>query len=250
MGLMRDIKGTDELSPHGRVLSWVNGGFFLLVLSLGLAIYLTPLKTWLAEGQVIKDQLAQFGLAAPAVFTVGTALLVAIGVPRLILCSLGGMIFGFAWAIFLTQIGTVLGAYATFVFIRWRGRAYTLSHFPRLRGLSRRLEGNGFMAVLIVRQMPVNGFYNDVFLALSPVSHPAFLLGTFLGFLPLAITACLIGAGMIQADASRSVQYLILALISSAALGLLLRRLVQGRDKRNSEALPEQEPAPICESEA
>ncbi len=216
--------------PRRYLASVVNASVALLAIALCALVYLTPLKSWLTEGQVIKHELELFGLAAPLVFTAGCAFLVAIGVPRLLLCSLGGMIFGFAWALLWTQIGTVLGAYATFLFVRWRGRDYTLQHFPRLRGFSQRLQGSGLMAVLVVRQLPVNGLTNDLFLGLSPVTHRNFLVGTFLGFLPQGITACLIGAGLIHADATRDMEYLVLGLVASLLLAYGLKRFVAARN--------------------
>jgi len=219
-----------EIEKKSSVVSvLLKGGLLLVLLGLGLLVYFSPIRAWLAQGALIKAQLAQFGMAAPVVFTVCTALLVAIGVPRLLLCSLAGVIFGFAWAITLTQIGTVLGAYCTFLFMRSHGRDYAFQHFPRLRKFSRKLEGHGLISVLIARQLPVNGFYNDIILALSPVTHSSFLAGTFIGFLPQGLTACLIGAGLIQADATQSIQYMALALILSLLLGLGLRRWVNAR---------------------
>jgi uncharacterized membrane protein YdjX (TVP38/TMEM64 family) len=199
-------------------------GAFLLVLALGAAVYLTPLKTWLEQGQLIKAQLAAFGWAAPLAFTLGAALLAAVGFPRLLVCSLGGMIFGFAWGLAWTQLGTVLGSYLVFAFVRRRGRAYALNHFPRLRGFTQSLESRGLASVLIIRQLPMNGFYNNVFLGLTPVSHADFLLGSLLGFLPLGVTACLLGAGLIQGDRVKGVQYVALAMACSLLLGLLLKR--------------------------
>jgi uncharacterized membrane protein YdjX (TVP38/TMEM64 family) len=214
-------------SQSGRIAGVVNGGVFVLVLALGFAIYFTPIKAWLAQGQLIKEQLALFGLAAPLVFTLGAAALTAIGVPRLLVCSLGGMSFGFAWGLLWTQLGTVLGSYLTFLFVRWRGRAYALGHFKRLRKFSQSLESKGLVSVLLLRQLPMNGFYNNVFLGLTPVSHGDFLLGSLLGFLPVGVTACLLGAGLIQGDLAKSAQYVAMAMACSLLLGLLLRRLTR-----------------------
>ncbi len=227
---------SDNLTPEpkrrtGRIAGIVNGGVFIAIIVLGAAVYFTPLKTWLAQGQLIKEQLALFGMAAPAVFTAASALLTAIGAPRLLLCSLGGMAFGFAWGLAWSQLGTVLGSYATFLFVRWRGRDYALSHFPRLRKFSQNMESRGLMSVVLVRQLPLNGFYNNVFLGLTPVSHGDFILGSLLGFLPLGVTACLLGAGLIQGDLVKGVQYVALALASSVILGFLLNHLVRGKNQ-------------------
>ena len=212
----------------GRLAGIVNCGVFLAVLALGAAVYLTPLQTWLAQGQLIKEHLALFGLAAPWVFTAAAALLTALGAPRLLLCSLGGMAFGFAWGLAWAQLGTVLGSYATFLFVRWRGRDYALSRFSRLRDFSQCLESRGLLAVVLVRQLPLSGFYNNVFLGLTPVSHGEFLLGSLLGYLPLGVTACLLGAGLIQANWLAGVHYAVLGLVCSLALGFALNRLIPG----------------------
>lgn len=207
----------------------VNGGVFLLVLAMGVGVYLTPLQAWLAQGQLIKTQLALFGQAAPVVFTAATALLTAVGVPRLLLCSLGGLVFGFGWGLAWTQLGTLLGSYAIFLFVRWQGRNYTLSRFPRLRGFSQNLESRGLLSVVLIRQLPLNGFYNTVFIGLTPVGHGEFLGGSLLGFLPLGLTACLLGAGLVQANWLAGVHYVILGLVCSVVLGFALNRLAQAK---------------------
>lgn len=212
-----------------RMDSIVNGSLFLCAITLGLAVYLTPLNAWLGQSELINAHLALFGLAAPLVFTAAAALLTTIGVPRLLLYSLGGMAFGFAWGLVWTQIGTLLGSYAIFMFVRWRGRDCILGHFPRLRSFSQSLESRGLMAVVLIRQLPLNGFYNTVFLGLTPVSHGDFLLGSLLGFLPLGVTACLLGAGLIQGDWLKGVRYIALGLACSVIAGIALNRVAQAR---------------------
>jgi uncharacterized membrane protein YdjX (TVP38/TMEM64 family) len=215
-----------DLRPP-RSVGIINGGVFLLALLIGVGIYFTPVKSWLAQGQLIKDELALFGLGAPVVFVLGSAVLTAVGVPRLLVCSLGGMIFGFAWGLLWTQIGSLLGCYATFLFIRWRGPGYTLQHFPRLRRFSQTVGQRGILSVLVIRQLPMNGFYNTVFLGLTPVSHSHFLVGSLLGFLPLGVTSCLLGAGLIQQDIVKGVQYGVLAFMCSVLLAYLLRLAIK-----------------------
>lgn len=217
-----------EEAPVRRSSHIVNGGFFLLVIALSLTVYFTPLKTWLAQGELIKSELAWFGFAAPLVFIAATIVLTVIGVPRLLLCSLAGMTFGFSLGLLWNLIGTLLGSYLIFLFIRWRGQAYTLQHFPKLKKFSNKMQGNGLVSVFLLRQLPMSGFYNTVFLGLAPISHRDFLLGSLLGFSPLGVTACLIGAGLIQADFAKGVQYVILALVCSMGLGFLLNRRAVG----------------------
>jgi uncharacterized membrane protein YdjX (TVP38/TMEM64 family) len=197
-----------------------------LILALGLAVFFLPLKSWMSEGQAIKAQLDGFGLAAPLVFVAGSALLAAIGAPRLVLCSLAGLLFGVSRGLLWSQLGTLLGAYGTFLAVRTFGREAILRRYPKLDRYSERIRGRGLLAVLLIRQLPMNGFHNNLLLGLSPVGHRDFLLGSLLGYLPLGVTAVLIGAGAVQTDPSRLIQYATAALAAFLLLGFLLKQWV------------------------
>lgn len=199
------------------------GSLLLVVVACGLLIYFTPLIDLLRQDQQVKSWLYATGYAAPAVFTLATALLTAVGMPRLIFCSVAGLVFGFTWGFVWSHLGTLLGAYTTFLFARWSGRAYILHRFPKIRAWSEPIEERGWLSVLLIRQLPVSGLYNDILLGLSTVGHGDFWIGTALGFLPLGVTATLIGAGVVQADMTQLAQYLALATCLCFALTATLR---------------------------
>ena len=100
-----------------------------------------------------------------------------------------------------------------------------MRHWPHLRGFSQRMDARGVMSVVLIRQLPIHGFCNNVLLGLAPVSHGDFLFGSLVGFLPLGITASLLGAGLIQRDLLQGVRYLGLGLACSVVLGFVLKRL-------------------------
>jgi uncharacterized membrane protein YdjX (TVP38/TMEM64 family) len=125
----------------------------------------------------------------------------------------------------------MFGEYGTFLFARWATRAYLLNALPRLRNLSTRLEGTGWWAVALVRQMPITGLYGDVLLGLSPVSHRHFWIGSALGFLPLGVTASLVGAGLMQPDLAAVGRYVAVAAISFLLLTASWRWVV-GQSRR------------------
>lgn len=185
----------------------------MVMFALVIALYFSPLRDWLGQTDEVRRMLAITGDAAPFLFTVGTAILVALGMPRLLLCLLAGSLFGWVFAIVLTQIGSVLGAYLTFLFFRQFGSRFKARDNPRLRVWSEPLLKRGLVSVLLIRQLPINGLTNDFFLGLSPVSHANFLLGTFIGFLPQGLAACLMGAGMLQTDLHNVSYYVLAALI-------------------------------------
>ncbi len=195
------------------------------ILSLGVVFYFIPLKSWLTEGLMLKAELASYGLAAPLVFTSAGAVLMAIGAPRLILCALGGLAFGFAWGLVWSQLATVLGSYLTLLLVRCFRIGYGLKKVRQFERLTRQIKCNGVLAVVLIRQLPLNGFYNNVLLGMTDVRHVDFLVGSFIGFLPMGITACLIGAGLLQADFAKAAEYISLGFASSVVVGYALNRL-------------------------
>jgi uncharacterized membrane protein YdjX (TVP38/TMEM64 family) len=209
---------------------------FLLIVVIGCSylIYSMPLKELLNQSQEIKLWLATTGYAGPAIFTLAAALLTAIGMPRLILCTLAGVVFGFTWGFVWSHFGTLLGAYGTFVFARWSGRDFVQQKFPKIIALSQSTHARGWRSVLFMRQLPISGLYNDILLGLSTVSHCDFWIGSTLGFLPLGVTATLIGAGAIQADISHLAQYLAIAAAAFFLLTLSLKWIMAQRQRKNA----------------
>ena len=209
------------------------GSLLIAVIGCSFLIYSMPLKDVLNQSHQIKLWLAETGYAAPAVFTLAAALLTTIGMPRLLLCTLAGVVFGFTWGFILSHFGTVLGAYGTFIFARWSGREYVQQRFPKIIALSQSSQARGWRSVLFMRQMPISGLYNDILLGLSSVSHCDFWIGTALGFLPLGVTATLVGAGAIQADMSHLAQYLGIAAGAFFLLTLSLKWILAHRQRKS-----------------
>ncbi len=73
--------------------------------------------------------------------------------------------------------------------------------------------------------MPISGLYNDFLLALTPVRHTDFWIGTALGFLPLGVTATLVGAGAVQIDVATLARYFTAAAVSYLLLSFLWKWL-------------------------
>lgn len=209
------------------------GSLLIAVVACSLIIYSMPLKEVLNQSHQIKLWLAETGYAAPAVFTLAAALLTAIGMPRLLLCSLAGVVFGFAWGFVWSHFGTLLGAYGTFIFARWSGREYVQEKFPKIIALSQATQARGWRSVLFMRQLPISGLYNDILLGLSAVSHCDFWIGSALGFLPLGVTATLVGAGAIQADISHLAQYFGIAAGAFFLLTLSLKWILAQRQRKS-----------------
>jgi uncharacterized membrane protein YdjX (TVP38/TMEM64 family) len=175
-----------------------------ILLSVIAIVHLTPIRQSLEDVHAIRSKIESLGLWAPVAFTAGIMVLVAIGIPRLLLCGLGGMVFGFFWGLVWSQIGTLFGYYLTFLFVRWSGRDFILQKWPGLNRYNEFFREKGPLVVLLIRQMPIAGFYINMVLGLTHIGHVHFLVGTFLGILPEAVPAALIGAGVISLSPGKS----------------------------------------------
>ena len=203
----------------------------LLVLASPLVLTL-PWKEWLTYGAILRSTVNDLGAWAPVLFTLLTALGTALGLPRLIFCTAGGWLFGFEWGFTWSHVGSLAGAYGLFMIARHTRPETLLYRYPKLKALSAPV-GRGWFAVLVVRQLPLAGLYNDILLAWSPVTHRDFWIGSFIGFLPLGLTASLVGAGIIEADIGRMATYLAAATLAFVLLTFGIRRLIQ-RKSQNS----------------
>lgn len=175
-----------------------------LILLLGLAIamavvYVTPIRGALGNVERVKSWLHSLGWMGPVVWMGIVFPLVAAGMPRLLFCPIGGLAFGFWYGLLWTQLSTLAGYYALFLFVRWGGQGFVLRHWPRMARLKDHLQGHSAaMMVFAVRQLPISGLLINFLLGLSPLRHRHFLLGTALGILPEAVPFTLVGSGLFE----------------------------------------------------
>lgn len=174
-----------------------------VLLSVVAIVHLTPIRQSLEDIHAVNSRIKSLGWYAPAAFTAGVTILVSIGIPRLLLCVIGGMAFGFVRGLIWMQIGTVVGYYLTFLFVRWSGREFILRKWPDLSRHDEFFRSKGMLAVLFIRQIPIAGFYINLVLGLTRIGHAHFLLGTFAGIIPEAVPAVMIGAGVISISSGK-----------------------------------------------
>lgn len=217
---------TKQTSSAGRAVLKVLLQVLLLGGCIGI-VYLPPVREQLGRVQEISTCLQGLGWRAPLVFVPAVAVLVAVGVPRLLLCPIGGLAFGFWWGLALTQLGTVLGFYATFLFVRVNGRDFILRKWPRLKRYTEFSRRRGIITVLLIRQLPVTGFYINLLLGLLPLSHADFILGTIIGILPEAVPATLVGAGVLHFSSGQSLLYTLLACAVLVLVWLFAGRMLR-----------------------
>lgn len=204
--------------------SIVRGELMLALLAAVMAlIFFSPARHYLTHFRELNDHIQQAGALAPLLFLLTTAVLVSVGVPRLVFCPLSGMAFGFLPGLLIGQVGTLIGYYGLFLFVRWGGRSFVLRHAQKLPGFTRLVRRPGMVSVIIARQLPVHGMLVNILLGLSPVRHRSFLIGTALGLLPEAIPCTLAGSGAVQPSFGHTAAYIALGASILGALWLGFR---------------------------
>lgn len=179
------------------------------VIALGLVvIYVSPLREYLRQVREIKARVGEMGMWGPVIYMLAVSVVIALGFPRLFLCPVGGIVFGFFWGLVWTQIPTLLGYYTTFLFVRWGGREFVVKHWPGLRRFDGLFKERAVPALILVRQLPISGVVMNLLLGLSPVRHRDFLLGTAIGLLPQAIPFTLVASGTVKLTGGESALYI------------------------------------------
>ena len=191
-------------------------------------MHFTPLSRHLRDVQGLKHEIQATGPWAPVLFTLGTAALVGVGLPRLASSGLGGLLFGFGLGLALSLAGSIVGSYCTFLFARWAGREWVERRFPPQTRIRLTLDQPSVASVFWIRQLPITGFFISSFLGLTAVRHPVFLAGSLLGFVPTAAIVALIGSGLGKESRVLSLLQIGLALAGVGVLALGVLRLRRG----------------------
>jgi uncharacterized membrane protein YdjX (TVP38/TMEM64 family) len=191
------------------------------LVAMAIAIHFTPIQAWLANAHQLRHQVRDLGFWKYPVTILSVAVLVACGVPRLLFCTAGGMVFGFWPGLIVVQIGTLLGSYAAFLVIRWGDRDHLLRRFPRLDRLASLVQEQGIVGVILLRQLPLHGTITNLCLGLSRVRHRDYLIGSAIGLLTEAIPATLIGTGMVKGHFADTVRFIVIAVLAASMIWLV-----------------------------
>lgn len=207
--------------------------FALIVLAAVIVLHFSPLKSWIEDLQSLKQQLAGYGWKAYAAFGLGSIAVIALGVPRLLLCGTAGILFGFVIGASISLVSAVIGSYGAFLLARWGVGTWAER---RLAGASpnlRRMLADPTIAnIFIVRQLPVPGLLSNAMLGMLPIRHRTFLIGTALGLLPSTLIVALAGSSLGKESLARAIGQVTLSMAGLAALSMLvmwLHRRHQGR---------------------
>lgn len=143
---------------------------------------------------------------APLVFILLQVVASLVFIPRTVLGIAAGLLFGFVWGSALAITGAVAGAAAGFALWRWIGKGQVdLEATPWIGPLIERAESDRWRAVAIVRLIPAlpHSVANTA-LALTRIGWGDYLLGSFIGMLPMTLVQVDVGAAGGQVLEGRS----------------------------------------------
>jgi uncharacterized membrane protein YdjX (TVP38/TMEM64 family) len=159
--------------------------------------YFSPIRSWLGNAARVREVVASLGLWVYPLGIVGGGMMVSCGVPRL-LCLVAGTVLGFWGGMLIGVLGTILGYYCVFMFIRWGGREWALHRWPKLNKWAELVKGQGIVGVILLRQMPIHGTITNLGLGLSGMRQRDFVIGTAIGIIPESIPVILVGTGLMK----------------------------------------------------
>lgn len=165
------------------------------------------------------------GLAGGALFVGAAALFIAVGLPRQVMCFLGGYAFGLVEGSLWSLLASVLGGAAAFYYARLLGRDPIRARFSqKVQRIDAFLREHTFSMTLLIRLLPV-GSNLVTNLAAGVSSAPAFgfLGGSALGYIPQTVIFALVGSG-IGVDPELRIGLGAALFVASGALGIHLYR--------------------------
>jgi uncharacterized membrane protein YdjX (TVP38/TMEM64 family) len=199
----------------------------LLIASLVLLAYVLKYTTLitLPDTEWIDAKVRGHGFGGELLFLGTGALITAIGLPRQVICFLGGYAFGFLLGGLLGLVATVAGCLAAFLYSRLFGRHLIVSRFPlRIRRLDDFIHEHPFNMTLLIRLLPVgSNLVTNLAAGVTSVRPIPFILGSAVGYIPQTLVFALIGSG-IHLDPLFRIGLGVVLFILSAILGVYLYR--------------------------
>ena len=212
---------SSQSDPRKETLRLLLGA--VIVTLIVVILHYTPLKQLVDIAQRFKADVGALGWRAHLIFFVGSVAAITLGFPRLLLCGISGILFGFAEGLVISQFAGVTGAYGAFLLTRlwapkeWIGRK--LANRDQLRAL---LTHPGILSIFIARQLPVPGIVPNVLLGVLPTRHRTFLIGTFIGYLPSNVPVALAGSSMGKENIEKAFTQASASMLLLALFGILI----------------------------
>jgi uncharacterized membrane protein YdjX (TVP38/TMEM64 family) len=203
-----------------------------IAIAAGAAVAIYLFRRGTIDPAAIRDIIAGSPVA-PLVFILLQIVASLIFIPRTVLGIAAGLLFGFVWGSVLAIAGAVAGAAAGFALWRWIGKGRVdIEATPWIGPLIERAEKDRWRAVAIVRLIPAlpHSVANTA-LALTRIGWGDYLVGSFIGMLPMTLVQVDVGATGGQVLAGRSGWLISLALLALLFASSVLIRRAAARHK-------------------
>ncbi|MBQ1095343.1 TVP38/TMEM64 family protein [Streptomyces sp. b94] len=176
--------GPDGVARRPARAAWIRLAF--------LVVLLAALGAWVALGggdllRDVRQWVDSLGMWGPVVFSVCYALAVTALLPGSVLTASAGALFGLPLGVAAVLVGATAGAALSFGLARWLGRPVVsrCAGSGRLARLDAYLTRRGFVAVLLVRLVPLFPFSVVNYGAgVAGVRFPSYVTATALGIIP------------------------------------------------------------------
>lgn len=174
-----------------RALIWI-----LSLSALGYAIKITGLGSSIDKAWIDSDVLSQ-GHSGELLFVSVSLIFTAVGLPRQVICFLGGYAFGLVTGTILALLGTLLGCILAFFYARLLGRNFVASRFSnRVRNIDDFLRDNPLSMTLLIRLLPLgSNLLTNLAAGVSSVNPLPFFQGSAIGYFPQTLIFALVGSG-------------------------------------------------------
>jgi len=209
--------------------SYIRG--LLLILTLVLVGYYLDRISEFLDINWINSQVRGQGIHGELLFFTAATFITAVGLPRQMVCFMGGYAFGFVVGTLLSLAATFLGCIMSFYYARWLGQKLLISRYPdRIRRIDHFIHDNPFTMTLLIRLLPLgSNVFTNLAAGVSSVRSARFFSATIIGYIPQALIFALIGSGT-HVDPEWRIGLGIVLFIISSALGISLYRRYR-RDK-------------------
>jgi uncharacterized membrane protein YdjX (TVP38/TMEM64 family) len=202
-----------------RGLIWI-----LSLAAVGYAIKTTGLGPSIDKAWIDNDILGQ-GFGGELLFVGVGLLFTAVGLPRQVICFLGGYAFGLVEGTILALLGTVLGCIIAFFYARMLGRGFVATRFPgRVKNIDVFLSDNPLSMTLLIRLLPIgSNLLTNLAAGVSSVRAVPFIQGSAVGYLPQTLVFALIGSGF-SVDPELRIAVSVILFVISGIIGVSLYR--------------------------
>ncbi|MBL6927791.1 MAG: TVP38/TMEM64 family protein [Rhodospirillales bacterium] len=177
----------------------------------------------LLSSQWIDAEVRSRGASGQLVFLAAATVFTAFGLPRQLVCFLGGYAFGFVEGTALALGATVMGCAIAALFARFMARDLVAARLPtRIRAADEFLLNHPFSLTLLIRLLPVgSNLATNLVAGLSSANLWPFLIASALGHLPQSVVFALIGSG-INVDPEIRITLGVVLFIVSTLIGMWL----------------------------